>query len=158
MPFGLHNALGTFHRTIEDILSQVNWQFTLVYFDDIIIFSRTADERRAMFEPYRSCYTEYFTLNLKKCKFISEKMDCLGHVIRSRGLELASQTMDEICDLKQPRTVTELKSFLGLGNLHRCFVLNFARLAAQFNSKLKTAEPKQFDELSIQEMEAVTTL
>lgn len=44
MPFRQNKALGTFQTFIDVILSKVGWQFALVYLDDIVVFSNTAEE------------------------------------------------------------------------------------------------------------------
>lgn len=41
MLFGLKNAPVTFQRAINVILTTVNWQYALVYIEDVIIFSST---------------------------------------------------------------------------------------------------------------------
>ena len=45
LPFGLSNAPATVQRAIDMILSGVKWQNSLVYFDDLIIFSAAARRR-----------------------------------------------------------------------------------------------------------------
>lgn len=45
MPFGLKNAPGTFQQTMDVIVACVNWQFALVYLEDIVIFLKTPEER-----------------------------------------------------------------------------------------------------------------
>lgn len=44
-PFGLENHPGTFHRAMTSVLTKGRMQFALVYLDDIVIFSRTPDEK-----------------------------------------------------------------------------------------------------------------
>lgn len=41
MPFGLCNAPSTFQRVIEQALRGLQWQITVLYLDDIIVYSRT---------------------------------------------------------------------------------------------------------------------
>jgi hypothetical protein len=38
LPFGLRNALATFQRTLDIILSGIRWKTCLVYLDDVIVF------------------------------------------------------------------------------------------------------------------------
>lgn len=44
MLFGLKNEPGTLQSAMEVILSKAQWQFVVVYVDDIMIFSKSLDE------------------------------------------------------------------------------------------------------------------
>ena len=44
MPFGLTNAPTTFQRLMESCLGELHLQYSIIYLDDIIIFSKTPEE------------------------------------------------------------------------------------------------------------------
>lgn len=115
MPFGLKNAPGTFQRVIDVILSQVKWQYALVYLDDVIIFSKSVDEHFSHVSTGLQLFKSAgVSLKLKKCSLFTNKVDYLGHVIRPGKLQVAERTTEAIQGLKEPSTVTGMKSFLGL--------------------------------------------
>lgn len=64
------------------------------------------------------------TLKLKKCFSHINTIDYHGHLILPRNLEVASHTTEAIQKLKQPRNLTELRSFLGVYNDLKRFVPN----------------------------------
>lgn len=136
--FGSENAPGLFESTMEAILTSVKWQFALVHFNDIVIFSKTPGkhidhdkQEIALLERVE------VTLELKKCFFFTDTIDILEHIIRPRRLELAAHNADVIRNIKETRNITDLRTTLGLHNIFRRFVSSFARIAAPLNRKLQ---------------------
>ena len=137
MPFGLCNAPATFQRTLDILLSGFRWKTCLVYLDDIIIFSKSAEEHLKHVEQVLSVLrTAGLSLKLSKCNFFTDTVDYLGHVIRPGLLQVATKNTEAIKGFQHPKTQTNLRSFLGMCNVYRRFVPNFARVAAPLNAFL----------------------
>ena len=47
MPFGLKNAPAYFQRTMNTIFSGLLWKMSLLYMDDLLVFSKTFEEHIA---------------------------------------------------------------------------------------------------------------
>lgn len=60
--------------------------------------------------------------------------------------------------LESPEIVTELRSFLDLCIIFRFFMSVFARIAAWLNRKLLNDQLKNFDQLTDEEVAAMTKL
>ena len=150
MTFGLCNAPATFQRTVYMLLSGYRLRTCLVYLDDIIMFSNTAEEHVDHVRFVLTVLKEAgFSLKLKKCKFFAKSVDYLGHAIRPGRLEVATKNTEAVKRFKEPTTQTELRSFLGFCNVYRRFVPNFARTAAPLNAFLRkgcTTELTPFNE------------
>ena len=82
------------------------------------------------------------TLKLRKCSFFQPKFDYLGHIITTGNLSVAIDNSKAFAKAVFPRTVTQLRSFLGTANVYRRFVPKYSDIARPLNSMLrKDAEP-----------------
>ena len=159
MPFGLCNAPATFQRTLDIILSPYRWRTCLVYLDDIIIFSPDYESHITHVDEVLSAIQAAgVSLKLRKCKFFADHVDYLGHVITPGKLHVATTNTDAIRGFLPPRTQTELKSFLGLCNVYRRFVPNFARTAAPLQRLLRKGQPFDLAPLDEDQREAFILL
>ena len=59
MPFGLCNAPATFQRLMQNCLSELNLTYTLVYLDDVVVFSDTEKEHLIRFRAVLECFQEH---------------------------------------------------------------------------------------------------
>ena len=144
MPFGLTNAPATFQRTLDILLGPYKWNSCLVYLDDVIIFSRDAESHIRHVEQVLNVLKDAgVSLKLKKCSFFGDRVKYLGHVIRPGSLEIDKTVTAALTQAKQPRTQTEVKSFLGLSTVYRRFVTNFTDNAAPLNALLRKGELTQ---------------
>jgi hypothetical protein len=127
MPFGLTNALSTFMRLMNEVLRPFIDKFVVVYFNDILIYSKSLNEHiehlRAVFCALREAH---LFANLEKCTFCTNRVAFLGYVVTPQGIEVDEAKIEGIKSWPIPATLTQLQSFLGLAGFYRCFVRDFS--------------------------------
>ena len=64
-----------------------------------------------------------------KCEFWLEKVQFLGHVIDKDGISVDPAKVEAVNEWEQPKTPTEIRSFLGLAGYYRRFIPDFSKLA-----------------------------
>jgi RNase H-like domain found in reverse transcriptase/Reverse transcriptase (RNA-dependent DNA polymerase) len=137
----------------------VKWKTCLVYLDDVIVFSGSRSAHLArVAEVLTLLGNAGLSLKLKKCRFFSETVDYLGHVIRPGRLVVAEKNTIALKTAPLPRTQTELRSFLGLCNVYRRFVPRFSTIATPLNVMLCKGMPPQLGPLPPAAFAAFTKL
>jgi hypothetical protein len=142
LPFGLTNAPSTFMRLMNEVLRPFIGLIVVVYFDDILIYSKSMEEHlehlRAVCDALRAA--RLFG-NLEKCNFCTPRVSFLGYVVTPLGIEVDSSKIDAIQSWPTPMTVTQIWSFLGLVGFYRRFVSDFSSIAAPLHELTKKGIP-----------------
>lgn len=86
---------------------------------------------------------------------LTNKIDYLWNAFSPGQLQVASNAADEIQGLQPPKKVTEIKSFIGLQNAHRRFILNFAKISSPLNEKIKMEIQSNLDRMMGEELNAL---
>ena len=138
MPFGLSNAPSTFMRVMNQVLKPFNGRFVVVYFDDILVFSKSEEEHIEHLKCVLSVLRENkLYANMKKCVFLSKRLLFLGFVVSSEGIMVDDEKVRAIKDWPTPKAITKLRSFLGLASFYRRFIRHFSTVAAPLDEYLK---------------------
>lgn len=123
--FGVNCAPEIFQRLMEEILMGI--PNVIIYIDDILIYAESVNQLQQTTEKVvEALRGNNLTLNEDKCVRQVEKLTFLGHELSSQGFGIDEQKVKDIRKFREPRTVSELKSFLGLASFVSTFIPRFA--------------------------------
>ena len=130
VPFGMMTSGAAMQYAIERVLGELNGRICQTYIDDIIVYGRSEEEHDKNLDiVLRTLKENGFKLNLSKCQFRKQKVECLGHVISAEGITPNPSKVTDIQNKKEPRNVKDVRSFLGMASYYRRFVPDFAKIA-----------------------------
>ena len=130
MPFGLTNAPAAFMDLMNRVFQPYLDRFVIVFIDDILVYSKSKAEHARHLKLVLSSLREHqLYAKFSKCEFWLNQVAFLGHVISAQGIHVDSQKVAAVENWEQPRTVTEVRSFLGLASYYRWFVKDFSVIA-----------------------------
>ncbi len=138
LPYGLSQSPAVFSSIMAHVLRDFNYMFALVYADDILIFSRSPREHlEHLSQVFAKLREANLRLRPEKCHFAKAKILFLGHIVSKEGITVNPEKTAAITTFPVPKTVTEVRAYLGLCQYYRRFVKNFSNIAAPLNNLLK---------------------
>lgn len=143
MPYGLANAPVVYQRIISKTLKAlIDTGKVLTYIDDILVLSETIDEgftilRRVL----ETLVTAGFSLNPKKCTFLSTEVEYLGRLISKGQVRPSARKVDALLKSPKPSNVKQVRQFLGLAGYFRRYIANYAVKTAPIAKLTKNNVP-----------------
>ncbi|XP_061376293.1 uncharacterized protein LOC133318320 [Gastrolobium bilobum] len=136
IPFGLTNAPAVFMDYINRIFHPFLDQFVIVFIDDILIYSTNeelhAEHLRIVLQilKEKQLYAKWSKCEiwLNEVQFWLNDVQFLGHIISTEGIAVDPSKVEAVMNWERPKTVTEVRSFLGLAGYYRRFIQNFSQL------------------------------
>ncbi|XP_057491373.1 uncharacterized protein LOC130777106 [Actinidia eriantha] len=142
MPFGLCNAPGTFQRCMMGIFSDLVEKVVEVFMDDFSVFGDSFESCLHNLElVLQRCKEKGLVLNWEKCQFMVSQGIVLGHIVSSKGIEVDKSKIEIIAKLPTPKSVKDIRSFLGHAGFYRRFIKNFSLIARPLCSLLAKDNP-----------------
>ena len=119
-----------FQRLMHDCLGDLNTRWCIVYPNDIIIYSDTKEEHLKRLE---AVFQKLAAAGLKpkpsKCFFFREEIEYLGHVVSCKGISTNPKKVEAVTKWPTPKTVYDVRSFLGFVGYCRRFIKDFSKLS-----------------------------
>ena len=142
MPFGLTNAPAVFMDLMNRVFRPYLDKFVIVFIDDILIYSKSkAEHEQHLFIVLQTLREHLLFAKFSKCEFWLSEVKFLGHVISKEGIAVDSSKVEAVLNWSQPRTVADIRSFLGLAGYYRRFIKDFSRIAAPMTKLTQKGVP-----------------
>ena len=127
LPFGISSAPGIFQRVIESILQGIDG--VVIYLDDILITGQTKEAHLTALEKVLSRLDRAgLRVKKSKCEFMKPSVTYLGHRIDANGLHPLLERVRAIKEAPIPKSVCQLKSYLGMLTYYSKFLPNLSTL------------------------------
>src|SRR5271154_4148495 len=147
MPFGWRNGPPEFQRAMQEILSPYLWVFTLVYIDDIVVYSRTFEDHLRHVElVLRAIAESGLTLSPPKCHVGYRSIIVLGNKVSRLGLSTHHEKLKAVWELEAPKDRKRLESFLGLAVYFAAYIPYFSWMAAPLFKRMRQADTFEWTE------------
>nr|ABL86690.1 putative pol protein [Philodina roseola] len=134
LPMGLKNSPPTFQKVMTNTLAPCR-QFSIVYLDDIVVFSKTYDDHlEHLRQVFAALQTRNFVLNPPKCELLVSQINYLGHTISEKIITPMQDKIQAILNFDEPRLLSQANRFIGALSWYRKFLPNFATIAAPIHA------------------------
>ncbi|WVZ49338.1 hypothetical protein U9M48_000706 [Paspalum notatum var. saurae] len=138
MSFGLTNAPAFFMYMMNSVFMNELDKFVVVFIDDILIYSKNEEEHKEHLRIVLTRLKEHkLYAKFNKCAFWLKEVGFLGHILSEKGVAVDPSKVESVLNWKQPESVTEIRSFLGLAGYYRRFIKSFSKTAKPMTSLTK---------------------
>jgi len=142
-PQGLKTSPGVFQKLMETIFARELNDYVTIYIDDLCVFSRTLPQHilnvRSVLKRLEECN---LTVAADKGDFLKRELIYLGHTVNEFGIKPDKKKLTAVTEFPRPTNVKETRSFLGLVNWYRRFIIMFSEKASPLYALLEKKQTK----------------
>lgn len=134
--FGISCAPEIFQRIMRAVLK--GCEGTINFIDDILVCGKSKEEHdNRLKQVFRKLKEKGLTLNKEKCRFGKQEVIFMGFRISGMGYQPLQSKVEAVQKFRIPRTVEEIRSFLGLVNFCAQFIPDLATLSEPLRRLMK---------------------
>ncbi|CAG9123135.1 unnamed protein product [Plutella xylostella] len=132
MPYGLTNSPTVYQRIINNTLRRfIDSGDILVYIDDVLLLSMTVQDGIALLREVLQVLTDAgFSINLRKCTFLTTEIEYLGRVISQGQVKPSPRKVEALVNSPVPCNVKQVRQLLGLAGYFRRYIQDYAAKTA----------------------------
>ena len=125
--FGVSCAPEIFQNEIRQALEGLNGVLNIS--DDIIVHGKTREEHDKNLEALlQRLQNKCLTVNKSKCEFGQSRIKFYGFIFSEDGFSPDPEKVEAIKNVERPKTVAEVRSFLGMTNYMSRFINNYSSI------------------------------
>jgi len=131
-------APSTFMRLMNQMFRPYIGKFVVVYFDDILIYSKNEHEHQDhVTQVMLVLEREKLFGNLKKCAFFTPEVTFPGYIITGDGIKVDESKVEAIRSWPLPKSIHDVQAFHGLASFCRRFIRGFSTIMAPMTEVIK---------------------
>ena len=142
MFFGMTNLPATFQGMMNEIMRDlINERKVAVFVDDVLV--GTEDKKghnEIVAKVLRQLEENGLYVKPEKCSWKVNKVNFLGVVMGQGKIEMEEDKVVGVLNWPIPKTVRDVRKFLGLTNYYRQFIKNFAAVTKPLNMLMRKDE------------------
>ena len=158
LPMGIKTSPSIFQSKIAELMDGL--EFVRAYLDDVLLITKKDfhDHLRCLKLVLQRIKTANLRINVDKSFFATSQLEYLGYLVTRQGLRPIASKVEAIQRLQRPKTMRQLRSFLGMINYYRDMWQHRSTLLAPLTDLTKVPKgSKKFNWGPVQE-EAFQTI
>ena len=139
-PMGVNSSPSSFQMLIDYIFRGINRVYC--YLDDIVVSTKDYEQNLVGLRAALFRMVKYkLKVNLRKAKFGALKVDYLGYEISDKSIQPGMRKTQSIISSRAPRTVRQIRQFIGLCSFFRKCIPNFSSISSPLNKLIRKDNP-----------------
>jgi hypothetical protein len=158
MFFGMTNSPATFQTMMNALFrEELRQDWLSIYMDDILIHTRSdlPYHRTRVHQILDKLRKHDLFLKPEKCVFEAKEVEFLGVILGHNTIRMDPAKVQGVADWKPPRTVRDVRAFLGFTGYYRYFIKDYSKIARPLIHLTKKATPFAWGEAQITAFETL---
>ena len=141
--FGVCSASEQYQHEIASALAGIEGVENILY--DIVVYAPdTETHNRRLQQTIERLQECGLTLNAEKCFFSSDRLVFMGMLLSEKGIGPTADRVKAVLEVEEPKSASDVRSFLGLANYSSRFIPHFATLSEPLRRLTRKETPFEF--------------
>ena len=145
LPMGLANSPDIFQEKMNSLFNELS--YVRAYIDDLLVLTKGSyeDHLKKVEVVLARLENAGLQVNAEKSFFAKDECEYLGYVITRKGIRPQPKKIDAVLRIEEPKTIKQLRSFIGMINYYRDVWPRRSHLLAPLTKLMKKDKSKKFE-------------